>query len=393
MANNVGDPVDSSGQIAVDFVWGSTPMQPNDDRAATITNFGGTGAATITAAAGSAGTVTYTAANTFKVGQTVKITGLTNGLFNFGNAQIASANATQFTIKSSAVDSVSISTQSGTAVVNADGSWSATTQVASGRLDATQSNHSTVEAGWAGFPSYTAAEGSYIVTGASGDGTTITYQSQNFLAPGQTVNITGLTTSAFNLSGATVATSRATYFTVTNSAGSGVTITGQTGKVESTTALTGGDGAGVGNILVPSILGLTTALALDGLQDRGFELANITNTTGVTNTATQPTQINVTSTTAATVSVTGGTGTWPVGTKVTIASGTGVPAALVGTWSVTGGSGSTLVIAGSGWTVANTGAITPGTVLTGASGTVKTQSQAAGAAVSTTGTITITSWA
>lgn len=318
MANNVGDPTDSSGQIAVDFAWGPFPIQPNDDRAATITQIGG-------------------------------------GTGDYG--------------------------------------WSATTKVASGRLDATLDNHAIVEAGYAGYPSYTPGVGNYIVTGASGNGTTITYQSQNFLAAGATVNITGLTTSAFNLSSATVASANAASFTVTNSAGSGVTITGQTGKVESSTAAADGDGAGIGNILVPNVLGLTTALALDGLQDRGFELANITNTTGVTNTATQPTRINVTSTTAATVYVSGGTGTWPVGTKVTIASGTGIPTALVGTWSVTGGNGTTLVIAGSGWTVADTGSITPGTKLTGASGTVKTQSAAAGASVSTTGTITITSWA
>ena len=129
-------------------------------------------------------------------------------------------------------------------------------------------------------------------------------------------------------------------------------------------------------------------------MDAGYETANITNTTGVTNTATQPTQINVTTTTAATVTITGGTTSWPVGTKVTIAAGTGIPAAVVGTWYVTGGSGSTLVIAGTGWTVADTGAITPGTRLTGTTGTVRTQSTAAAAAtIATTATITITSWA
>lgn len=318
MPNNVGDPTDSSGQIAIDFVWGNLPMQPNDDRAATVTQIGGG---------------------------------------------------------------------------SGDASWSATTKVASDRLDASKGNHSIVEAGWAGYPAYTPAVGNFIVTAASGDGTTVTYTSQNKLTAGDVVNITGLTTSAFNLSSATVATANAVSFTVTNAAGSGVTITGQVGKVQATNALTAYDGAGEGNILVPNVLGQTTANALDALKDRGFEVANITNTTGVTNTATQPTRINVTATTAATVYVTGGTGTWPVGTKVTIASGTGIPTAVVGTWSVTGGDGSTLVIAGSGWTVADSGSITPGTKLTGASGTVKTQSAAANSAVATTGTITITSWA
>jgi len=147
-------------------------------------------------------------------------------------------------------------------------------------------------------------------------------------------------------------------------------------------------------IVVPNVLGLTTALALDALKDAGYVAANITQTTGVTNTATQPTGINVTTTTAATVTVAGGTTSWPVGTKVTISAGTGIPTALVGTWSVTGGNGTTIIISGTGWTVANTGAITPGTRLTGASGTVKTQTVAANADSIALGTaITTTSWA
>jgi hypothetical protein len=144
-------------------------------------------------------------------------------------------------------------------------------------------------------------------------------------------------------------------------------------------------------VLVPSVLGLTTALAVDAMKDASL---TVTTAAGATNTATQPTQINVTTTTAATVTVSGGTSTWPVGTKVTIATGTGIPAALVGTWTVTGGSGSTLVIAGSGWTVANTGAITPGTRLTGAAGTIKTQSIAAGAnSIAPAAAVTVTPWA
>jgi len=311
---------DSSGQQAVDFVWGNFPMQPNDDRAAAITpaNIGGS---------------------------------------------------------------------------TGDYAWSATTRVAADRLDAALDNHANAEAGWSGYPAFTAGTGNYIITAVSGNGTTVTYTSQNKLAVGDVVNITGLSVGSYNLSSATVATADALKFTVTNAANGGA-ITGQYGKVQLTTALTAADGAGIGYINVPSVLGATTAFALDALKDAGYEAANITTASGATNTATQPTQINVTSTTAATVTVSGGTGTWPVGTKVTIAAGTGIPAALVGTWTVTGGSGSTLVIAGSGWTVADTGAITPGTRLTGATGTIKTQSTAAGtASVATTATITITPWA
>ena len=311
---------DTSGQQAVDFVWGNFPMQPNDDRAAAVTpaNIGGS---------------------------------------------------------------------------TGDYSWSATTRVAADRLNAALDNHANAEAGWSGYPAFTAGTGNYIITAVSGDGTTVTYTSQNKLAVGDSVNVTGLSAGAYNLSAATVATANALSFTVTNAANAGA-ITGQYGKVQLTTALTAADGAGIGYINVPSVLGDTTAVALDELKDAGYEAASITTASAATNTATQPTGINVTATTAATVTIAGGTSTWPVGTKVTIASGTGIPAALVGTWTVTGGSGSTLVIAGSEWTVANTGAITPGTALTGAAGTIKTQSTAGGAAtVATTATITITPWA
>ena len=313
--------LDTSGQQAVDFVWGNFPMQPNDDRAAAVTPA------------------------------------------NF------SANS------------------------SGDYAWGATTRVAADRLDAALDNHANAEAGWSGYPAFTAGTGNYIITAVSGNGTTVTYTAQNSLAVGDSVNITGLSAGAYNLSAATVATANALSFTVTNAANAGA-LTGQYGKVQLTTALTAADGAGIGYINVPSVLGDTTAVALDELKDAGYEAASITTAAGATNTATQPTGINVTATTAATVTIAGGTSTWPVGTKVTIAAGTGIPTSLVGTWTVTGGSGSTLVIAGSGWTVANTGAITPGTALTGTAGTIKTQSTAAGAAsVATTATITITPWA
>lgn len=144
-------------------------------------------------------------------------------------------------------------------------------------------------------------------------------------------------------------------------------------------------------VLVPSVLGLTTALAQDAMKDASL---TVTTASAATNTATQPTRVNVTATTTATVTISGGTTSWPVGTKVTIASGTGIPAAVVGTWTVTGGTGSTLVITGSGWTVADSGAITPGTVLTGTTGTIKTQSIAAAANnIAPATAVTITPWA
>jgi len=319
--NNNGNLLDTSGNVAVDFVWGNFPMQPNDDR--------------------TDGTAVEKVANN------------------------ASENK----------------------------QWSGYSVYPSARLNAGYDSHAIAEAEWANYPSFIAAEPNYIVSAVSGDGTTVTYTAQNYFTGGETVNITGLTASAYNLSSATVVNPTKVSFQVTNAANAGL-ITGQYGKVQSTTAVTAADGAGIAYIVVPSVLGNTTAIALDTLKDAGYEAANITSTLGVTNTATQPTGINVTTTTAATVTVAGGTSTWPVGTKVTITAGTGIPTALVGTWTVTGGSGSTLVIAGSGWTVANTGAITPGTQLKGTPLTVKTQSTAAGAAsTATTATITITSWA
>jgi hypothetical protein len=144
-------------------------------------------------------------------------------------------------------------------------------------------------------------------------------------------------------------------------------------------------------VLVPSVLGLTTALAVDAMKDASL---TVTTAAAATNTATQPTQVNVSTPTVAAITVAGGTSTWPVGTKVTIAAGTGIPTAVVGTWTVTGGGAGTLVIAGSGWTVANTGAITPGTRLTGAAGTIKTQSIAAGANnIAPAAAVTVTPWA
>ena len=411
--NNNGNLLDSSSNVAVDFVWGNVPMQPNDDRAASISNFGGTTGsdeiqyqtAVVTAASATAGTVTYTATNTFIAGQTVTITGLSTSAFNLTNVLIATASSSQFTVTNGATGSaVTGATATAKVVlgsipgVGADYAWAATTQVASGRLDPALDSHNIAEGEWASYPSFTAATGNYIITAASGDGTTVTYTAQNKLAAGDVVNITGLTTTAFNLSSATVATANATKFTVTSGVGSGVSITGQYGKVEDTNAAASGDGAfisGVAYIVVPNVLGETTANALDELKDAGYETANITTASAATNTAKSITRINVTTTTSAAVYATAAHTAYPTGTKVSIGAGTGIPAALVGTWTVTGSAGSgQITISGTGWTVADTGAITPSASLTGTTGTIVTQSTAAGASsVATTATITITPWA
>ena len=114
-------------------------------------------------------------------------------------------------------------TPTATESYNASGnkSWTSKSTIASARLNAALGDHSDIEAEWANFPSYLEAAGNYMVTAASGNGTTVTYTSQNKLAAGDVVNITGLTASAYNLSSATVATANPIKFTVTNAANAG----------------------------------------------------------------------------------------------------------------------------------------------------------------------------
>jgi hypothetical protein len=273
-----------------------------------------------------------------------------------------------------------------------NGQWTTKSTIASARLNAALNNHSDIEAEWSGFPAYTPGAGNYMITAASGNGTTVTYTSQNKLAAGDVVNITGLTASAYNLSGATVATADKLKFTVTNAADAGE-ITGQWyGKVQSTTALTAADGAGIGNIVVPSVVGLTTAVALDLLKDAGYEAANITTATAATNAASTITAVARTGTTA-TITSTGAGAKYPVGTKITVASLEAPDTALNGTFTVTAVATDTV-----SYTTTTSGTLATADLtvagLTGVAGTLKSQSTAAGAAsVATTATITITPFA
>lgn len=78
--------------------------------------------ATVTAASAASGTITYTCTNTFAVGATVSITGLSTSAFNLTTVVIASRSGSQFTVTSSAT---------GTAVTGASATASVTTVVAS----------------------------------------------------------------------------------------------------------------------------------------------------------------------------------------------------------------------------------------------------------------------
>jgi phage tail sheath protein FI len=131
--------------------------------------------ATVTAASAASGTVTYTATNTFEAGQVVSISGLSTTAFNLSAVTIATATSSTFTVTNAAT---------GTAVTGA----SATATAVSAK---------------------------------------ITYTASNSFTVGQTVSITGLSTSAFNITNATVVTRSATQFTIT-SAATGTAVTGAT---------------------------------------------------------------------------------------------------------------------------------------------------------------------
>ena len=271
--------------------------------------------------------------------------------------------------------------------------WNGYSNYPSARLTpATSNNHTVAEAEWNEYPQFTPGAGNYKITAASGNGTTVTYTSQNKLAKNDVVNITGLTASAYNLSSATVASADALKFTVTNAANAGE-ITGQWyGKVEPTNALTAYDGAGITFIVVPSVVGETLALALDELKDAGYEAANITTATAATNAASTITAVARTGTTA-TITSTGAGAKYPVGTKITVASLVSPNTDLNGTYTVTAVATDTV-----SYTTTTTGALSTGSLsvagLTAVAGTIKSQTVAAGtASVLSTATISITPYA
>ena len=230
---------DTSGQQAVDFVWGPFPMQPNNDRAAAITpaNIGG-----------GAG----------------------------------------------------------------DYSWSATTRVASDRLDPALSNHAVAEAAYAGYPGFTGNDdGAYV--------------------------------------------------------------------------------SGVAYIVVPSVLGDTTAVALDELKDAGYEAANITTASAASNVGKSVTAAARTAGSAV-ISITCGSHGFVAGNKVTISDVSGGDG-VNGVWTVLAVTNANVfTVTGTATTVQALTSLAG--VVSGVAGTIKTQSTAAGAAsVATTATITITPWA
>ena len=286
----------------------------------------------------------------------------------------------------------------GTAVANVAANasqnynWSGYSTNPSARLTAaTSNNHTLAEAEWNNYPQFTPGVGNYKVTAATGNGTTVTYTAQNNLAKNDVVNITGLTASAYNLSSATVASADKLKFTVTNAANAGE-ITGQWyGKVESTTALTAADGAGIGYIVVPNVLGETTALALDELKDAGYEAANITTASAASNVGKTITAAARTAGSAV-ISLTCASHGFVAGNKVTVSDVSGGDG-VNGTWTVLAVTNANVfTVTGTATTVQALTSLAG--VVSGVAGTIKTQSLAAGAnTISAGAAVTITPFA
>ncbi len=150
--------------------------------------------------------------------------------------------------------------------------------------------------------------------------------------------------------------------------------------------------SGVAYIKTPNVLGYTATEAVDALKDSGYLAGSITNTTGVTNTASVITAVARTGT-AAVITSSGSGAKYPVGTKITVASLVSPDTDLNGTWTVTAVTTNTVA-----FTTVTTGTLSSSGLtvsgLTGTTTTVKTQSVATGANSKTkSSAITITSWA
>jgi len=165
-----------------------------------------------------------------------------------------------------------------------------------------------------------------------------------------------------------------------------IALSGWGGYPQFTANSAGEDVAGATDyVLVPSVLGLTTALATDAMKDASLVP---TTATAATNAAGSITDIDRTagSTTVELTGV-GFTAAYPVGTKITVAS-TGT---VDGTWTVTGNTSTNKIR----FTSDASTVLTSGTgSIVGVAGTIKTQSVAAGANNTAPGAaVTITPWA
>ena len=142
-------------------------------------------------------------------------------------------------------------------------------------------------------------------------------------------------------------------------------------------------------VLVPEVRGFTTALAVDAMKDASL---TVTTAAGATNTASTITAVARTGTTA-TITSSGAGAKYPVSTKVTVASLVSPDTDLNGTWTVTAvGTNTVSFTTTTSGTLSTSGLTVAG--LTGATGTIKTQSLAAGAnTIAPAAAVTVTPWA
>ena len=149
----------------------------------------------------------------------------------------------------------------------------------------------------------------------------------------------------------------------------------------------GEDVAGsVDYILVPSVIGLTTALAVDAMKDASL---TVTTAAGASNAAKTATALNRT-VDSTTITVTASTHGFTAGQKVVIANSG--DATANGTYTVVTASANSFTATGTNTTaVALTGL---SATVVGLEGTIKTQSIAAGAnSIASAAAVTVTPWA
>lgn len=318
--NNDGHATDSAGNVVVDRIWGNFPLLPNDDRRGSVSNTGG---------------------STYDV-QWSATTQVASTNLAYGDVSVAVGNNPART-------------------VNMD-------------------NHVIAESGWASYPSFASThQAVYIITQASGDGTTQTYTApNNYLTAGDTINITGTGLDGTNL---TVASANRYTFTVSGS-GTGTYIN-ISGTARYTNELTANDGAyvsGVAYVVVPNVVGLATASATDAMND-----AELVPTTA---SAVTPAISNVALTSNVVTITTAAAHGYAAGDSATVAAVTNT--AVNGTFTLLTASGTTLTYALTHGNIAS-GSDTGTVKVAARAGTIKTQSVAAGASSIAAGTaVTIT---
>lgn len=153
------------------------------------------------------------------------------------------------------------------------------------------------------------------------------------------------------------------------------------------------DGAYINKVAfvsVPSVLGFTTALAVDALKDSGLTVATATaatNTTKVLTTVDRPAgSKNLVFT------ITSLAGAYPVGSKIAVSNFSGGDAVLNGTYTVTAAGVSTVTVQTTETTAVALSGKTA--AVAGVSGTIKSQDTAAGAdSVDAGASVTITPFA